>query len=185
MGCCSNKPKKRKMIGKNLISDFTIIYTHIKAQLSSTKFSFDDADAVLKFTGKLSYCYEISEHRAQIWVDCYVDYMIFLTYLNMRNRTAILKLNGIAPYAIIQTWRIHILYSINYKLFSTILSGGKIPFFPFVPSKYIPNEPIDYESLKNKYNGMRKQIGALLYGAENQVGKTKNECIDSGEVWEV
>ena len=31
---------------------------------------------------------------------------------------------------------------------------------------------------------MRKQIGAILYGPENQVGKSNIECINSEEVWE-
>ena len=153
--CCSNKPKKKYLKNsKNLISEFAIFYTQMKAYILSIKFSFDDADSVLKFTGKLSYCYEISEDRAQIWVDCYVDYMIFFTYLSIKDPRTTQILNGIAPYAIVQTWRIHILYSINYKSFSSILSGGRIPLFSFVPNKYISNEPIDCESLKNKYNGM-------------------------------
>ena len=187
MGICSNKPKKNyqvPQIKRDLISDFGMFYTQMKSLMSSVKFSFDDADAVLKFTGKLSNCYEISEDRAQIWVDCYVDYMIFLTYLNIKDPRTTQTLNGVAPYAIVQTWRIHILYSVNYKLFSFLLSGGRVPLFSFVPNKYTSNEPIDCEILKNKYNGIRKQLGAVLYGAENKVGKSKNECISSGEVWE-
>ena len=191
MGSCSNKPKiensihKIKIVPKNLISDFAMFYKQMKAYLSSIKFSFDDADAVLKFTGKLSNCYEISEDRAQIWVDCYVDYMIYLTYLNIRDSRTTKELNGVAPYAIIQTWRIHILYSINYKLFCSILSGGKIPLFSFIPNKFTSNTPINCQSLKSKYNAMRIQIGALIYsGRENQAVKTKNECINSGEIWE-
>ena len=95
---------------------------------------------------------EVSQNVAQVWIDLYNLYMVYLGWLIFPNKkmkkSASIETYMVAPYEILQVWRAHVLFSKKYQELCKIVTNNTTEFIDFVPPKQIWRKEGNLENLR-------------------------------------
>jgi hypothetical protein len=130
-----------------------------QSKIKLEKYSFVEKDCTYDFETKLSQIHGISTHEAKVWMEAYIDYMIYASFLITQNLLTdeSKKYLCFVPRAISSVWRLHILYSLNYLEFCELLLSSKC-LIHYAPTKYslLPN--LDLKSLRMNYENKKRAL---------------------------
>jgi hypothetical protein len=128
-----------------ILPSFNDYYKQVEKRLFLWKFE-------IHFVLKLSQHFGLTMEEAEDWKNSYYSFLVLMGFMSQMIPQIIKTPPLEIPYAIVQTWRLHITFSWSYRSLCNLILGGETLLFNFQPAKYSlgkGSQADDYYLLKN------------------------------------
>jgi len=157
---------------------FPKYYQRIQDKLTG-HFDIKSDQIVTSFHKRLSQIYGISEQQAKVWIMCYLDYMILLSWHIVQKK----PVKFYSPIPVQLVTKLHVIYHDSYQNFCKILLGnnGTIQFSPC--KMIVKRDERFLEELSNTYMLTRSAIFSFVYN-NPEINKSDKERKQAESIWE-